>query len=138
MPQMIMHIDMPEEYDIDEPFTEGYLIPDQTQHVTVWSEYNELGRCGGIMDSEEDATFDDVCNIIISGLCEKGLETSESIEKKLTSFIDEHYPMYVGFPVDEIMSDNVNEFYYEIWMVYINLLETVAHGHHVCGDKRRQ
>ena len=56
MPQMIIYIDTPEEYDIDDPYPEGHLIPEQGKCLTVWMEYIELGRCRGIMRSEEDET----------------------------------------------------------------------------------
>lgn len=138
MPQMIIYIDTPEEYDIDDPYPEGHLIPEQAKCLTVWMEYIELGRCRGIMRSEEDATFEYVCNIITSGLYEKGLETGKSIAYKFASFVTSHYPMYIDFPIDEILVDEDSPFHDEIWMVYVNLLETIAHGHHLYGDKRTQ
>jgi len=137
MSSFTFSIETPAQYDFNQYYPEGHLIP---YHIppqdTIWSTYQDNG--GSHVLNNDDVSFEDVCNIITSGLYDKQLENATSTATKFLLFITDFYPPYNDFNIDAIMADKDDPFYERIWATYLNFLEHLAYDHHTCRDFRKQ
>ena len=69
MSSFVFSIETHEEYDFNQYYPQGHLIPDHIpQQHTIWSAYQDAGGSHAL--NNDDVSFEDVCNIITSGLYE--------------------------------------------------------------------
>jgi len=117
---------------IDYIYREGMLIPDGPPPKTMWNSYTETAQK---MDANDYIGFS---TILIDGLCEKNLETNDTIYKLFSDLIEDEYTVYSMDDIESIMDDNTCPTYQEIWDTYVTMLERVVFKYHKNGDMRFQ
>ena len=114
---------------IDYCYPGGVLIPESSNTNTIWRKYNEF------LDSNSDTDYVCLVEFMIKELCEKKLESKDTIYKLYSETIEREYTIYTMDDVKSIMNDTTSIAYYDIWDTYISMLEDIVYSYHKNGDK---
>ena len=113
---------------IDYCYSQGMLIPEPGPPNTIWNSYKDY-------DFNHDDDYSCFTSFLVSGLCDKKLETSFSIHNLFTQRILRDFPIFNMNDVDSIMKDRYCPMYETIWDSYMNMLEQLTHSYHLNGDR---
>ena len=64
---------------------------------------------------------------MIKELCDKKLESKDTIYKLYSETIEREYTIYTMDDVKSIMNDTTSIAYYDIWDTYISMLEDIVY-----------
>lgn len=113
---------------VDYFYPEGVLIPESSNTNTIWRKYKDFN------DSNCDNDYVCLVEFMIRELCEKNLESKDSIYKLFSETIEKEYTIYTMDDVKSIMNDTTSHAYYDIWDTYIYMLENIVYSYHQNGD----
>jgi hypothetical protein len=113
---------------VDYFYPEGVLIPESSNANTIWRKYKDFN------DSNCDNDYVCLVEFMIRELCEKNLESKDSIYKLFSETIEKEYTIYTMDDVKSIMNDTTSHAYYDIWDTYIYMLENIVYSYHQNGD----
>ena len=112
----------------DRYYSQGMLIPEPGPPNTIWNSYKDFDFC-------HDDDYNVFTSFLVSGLCDKKLETNDSIHNLFTQRILRDFPIFNMNDVDSIMKDRYSPMYETFWDAYLTMLEQLTHSYHFNGDK---
>lgn len=112
---------------MDYYYSEGMLIPEPGPPNTIWNSYK---KCN--FDFNDYKSF---ASFLVSELCNKKLETNDSIRKLFSKLVLRDFPIFNINDVDSIMKDRSCSMYDTLWDAYLTMLEQLANSYHFNGDK---
>ena len=113
---------------MDYYYTQGMLIPQPPPPNTIWNSYRDF-------DFDHDEDYSSFTSFLVSGLCNKKLETNDSIHSQFSQLILRDFPIFNMNDVNSIMKDTSCSMHETIWENYLNMLELLTHSYHLNGDR---